>query len=309
MRIGINGSRLLARHGGSVGALIDDVERTAADGLASWWVAQTSAVDALAALAAIGARGAGPGLELGTAVVPTFLRHPLAMAAAGWTAQSACPDRRVVLGIGLSHEPVVRERFGLPWHKPVRHMREYLTILSDVFTLGRVDVDGEIWSAHTEMALSSPPPSVMVAALGPQMLRLAGARTDGTILWMVGPRTIAAHIAPTITRAAEDAGRPAPRIVCSLPVCVTDDVDRVRELAAAVFAPYGELPSYAAMLEREGVSGPAEVCLIGDEARVGAMLDDLEEAGATDFAALELTTNAEEESRTRSLLAARARRT
>lgn len=301
MRIGINGSASLLS--GALDTVLADIESAAADGFPSYWLAQTSAVDALAAFAVAGGRGIAADIELGTAVVPTFPQHPTAMAARAWTAQAA--HGNVVLGIGLSHEPTVTERLGMAWDRPLLHMREYLEIVTGLFATGKADVDGEIWTAHVEMGLGSPPPSVMVAALGPQMLRLAGRVADGTILWMVGSKTVRDHIAPTIRAAAEEAGRPGPRVVCSLPICVTDQPDAVREFAAVVFANYGELPSYRAMLDREGAAGPADVCIIGDDAHVGAALDQLAEGGVTDFAALELPTNDEERARTREFLKGR----
>lgn len=301
MRIGINGSASLLS--GDLDTVLADIESAASDGFHSYWLAQTSALDALVAFAVAGSKGIATDMELGTAVVPTFPQHPIAMAARAWTAQAA--HGNVVLGIGLSHEPTVTERLGMAWDRPLLHMREYLDILTALFGAGKADVDGEIWSAHVELGLSAPPPSLMVAALGPQMLRLAGRAADGTILWMVGPRTVREHIAPTIRDAAAEAERPEPRVVCSLPVCVTDQPDAVREFAAAVFANYGELPSYRAMLDREGVEGPAGVCIIGDDAHVGTALDELADGGVTDFAALELPTNDEERARTREFLKSR----
>jgi alkanesulfonate monooxygenase SsuD/methylene tetrahydromethanopterin reductase-like flavin-dependent oxidoreductase (luciferase family) len=128
-----------------------------------------------------------------------------------------------------------------------------------------------------------------VAALGAQMLRLAGEQTDGTVLWMTGPATVRDHIVPALTAAAAGAGRPSPRVVCLLPVCVTGDPDGARERATRVFAIYGDLPSYRAMLDREGASGPADVAIVGDEDTVAAQIGALAEAGVTDFVAVEYT--------------------
>lgn len=302
MRIAINGSASVLE--GRVGPVFDSVGSARDDGFRSFWLAQTTAVDALTAFAASAEHGLADGMEFGTAVVPTFVQHPLALAAKAWTAQDACRTRggSVVLGVGLSHEPTVRDRLEMEWAKPVRHMHEYLEILTALFEDRRVDFSGEIWSAHAEMGLDVDPPALMIAAMGPQMLGLAGRMTDGTILWMVGPKTIGDHIVPTIGKAAADSGRPAPRIVASLPVCVTGNPDPVRDFAGAVFADYGDLPSYRAMLDREGADGPADVCIIGDEEHVSGVLDELENAGTTDFAAVEFPTNDEERAATRALL-------
>jgi alkanesulfonate monooxygenase SsuD/methylene tetrahydromethanopterin reductase-like flavin-dependent oxidoreductase (luciferase family) len=141
----------------------------------------------------------------------------------------------------------------------------------------------------------------MLAALGPRMLRLAAEYADGTVLWMTGPATVRSHIVPTITAAAEAVGRPSPRVVCILPICVTSDPDAARAAAAKVFAIYGQLPSYRAMLDREGAAGPADVALVGDEAAVQAQLADLADAGVTDFVAGEFG-RGEDAVRTRRLL-------
>ena len=245
-----------------------------------------------------------PGVDLGTAVVPTFTQHPVSLAAQAITAQAFC-DHRLTLGIGLNHKPIVEGVWGMSFEKPVRHLREYLDILDGLFNEGQANVSGELFTLHSmgpQPRLTETPPRIMVAALGPQMLRLAGKRTDGTILWMTGPRTIAEHIAPTINEAASNAGCPAPRIVASLPIGVTDDVDGLREFAATAFAGYGELPSYRAMMDREGADGPADLAIIGSEAEVADQLAELGESGATEFAASEIATTEEDADRTRELL-------
>ena len=237
-----------------------------------------------------------PGIVLGTAVVPTFTRHPTTLAGQALSTAALIGDpSRLVLGIGLSHKPAVEDRYGLVFERPVRHLADYLDILSPLLERGSVDHRGEVWSTTLE---ANPPslvaPSVMVAALGPQLLRLAGRRSDGTLLWMVGPRTIVGHIAPVINAAAEAAGRPAPRIVASLPICVTNDARGTRQAAAQAFANYGQLPSYRAMLDREGVVGPAEVAVIGSAAEVEDRLGEISQAGATEFSAVEFTRNPDE---------------
>lgn len=284
-----------------VDTALEHMARSRDDGFDSYWLAQTTLLDALTVLAAGGARGAAPA-EVGTAVVATFPRHPTALAIQALTVQALVPGR-LVLGIGVSHRPTVEDRLGMAFDRPVRHVADYLSVLEGLLVDGRVAYRGEVFTAEVEGV--RPPvevPSVMVAALGPQMLRLAGARTDGTILWMVGPRTIRDHVAPVIRDAAAAAGRRPPRIVCSLPVCVTDEPARVRAFAADVFAGYGDLPSYRAMLDREGAAGPGDVCVVGDEAAVAHALDELADAGATDFAAVEIGTNPDEWRRTRALL-------
>jgi F420-dependent oxidoreductase-like protein len=181
-------------------------------------------------------------------------------------------------------------------------MREYLAVLMPLLKDGKADVDGETIStrAAIEVADRTPCP-VLVAALGPKMLELAGAVADGTVTWMTGPATLASHTVPVITAAAARAGRPAPRIAASLPVCVTTDVDGARDRAAKSFKTYGFLPSYRAMLDREGAAGPEDVAMIGDEATVTKELGRLADAGVTEYVAA-IFGNRDERAATRALL-------
>jgi F420-dependent oxidoreductase-like protein len=215
---------------------------------------------------------------------------------------AAAVDGRLVLGIGPSHKIVIEDMFGYDFSKPILHMKEYLAVLLPLLDGQPASFTGTTLRAN--IALTTPSPGrvpVVIAALGAQMLRLAGSQADGTVLWMTGPATVRDHIVPTITEAADSAGRPGPRVVCILPVCVTDDPDSARERAARVFAIYGQLPSYRAMLDREGASGPADVAIVGDEDTVAAQTGALAEAGVTDFVALEYTGGADG-ARTRAFL-------
>ena len=299
MRIAINASAELMH--ADVGRLREHAAAAAEDGFSGWWLAQTGLIDALTVFPAVA--DAAPGIEFGTAVIPTFPRHPTMLAGQALTTQAVLGDRSLVLGIGLSHKPVIEGYLGMSFDRPIRHLIDYLEVLIPILADGRADYDGEAFTAHFESARPTDvAPSVMVAALGEQALRVTGRRTDGTILWMVGPRTIEDHIRPRLTEAAVDAGRCEPRIVCSLPVCVTDETEAVRDAASQIFSIYGELPSYRAMLDREGVDHPGEVAVIGSEAEVIAKIADLEQAGTTDFAALEFGRSTDEYSRTRALL-------
>jgi 5,10-methylenetetrahydromethanopterin reductase len=301
MRIGINGTGLLAQ--GSISAIADHAATAAADGFASYWLAEhpLGGVDALTALTVVAQ--SVPGIELGTAIVPTWPRHPMVMAAQALTAHQAMGGR-LALGIGLSHE-VMLEQLAIPMEKPIRHLREYLSILMPLLHDGKVDFAGESLSCRAELfhRPSSAPP-VLVAALGPQALRVTGKLADGTSLAWVGPKTVREHVAPTIREAAAEAGRAAPRIVATLPVCVTGDVAATRARARKAFAMYGTLPSYREMCRREGVEEPADLVIVGGEAEVEDRLRELETAGVTDFSAGELGRSDEERGRTRALLRA-----
>lgn len=282
-----------------LGRLRDQLQTSADDGLASAWLANIFGLDALTALAVAGSQV--PGIEVGTAVVPTYPRHPAALAQQALTAQAALRGR-LTLGIGVSHQIVIEGMFGYSFDRPARHMREYLAVLLPILREGRVSFAGETMRA--EIGLTAPRDHdvpVLLAALAPRMLRLAGREADGTVLWMTGPATIESHIVPAITAAAADAGRPAPRVVCLLPVCVTGDPDGARERAAQMFSIYGQLPSYRAMLDQEGAAGPADVAIVGDEAAVAAQIDALGGVGVTDFVAAEFG-QGDDAVRTRALL-------
>lgn len=182
-------------------------------------------------------------------------------------------------------------------------MVEYLAILTDLLETGSTSHQGSAWSFDGSDTKPSPGvPKVMIAALGEQMLRVAGRRTDGTILWCVGPKTIKSHIAPVINEAASAAGRPQPAIVCSIPVWVTDDPEPARAFLATILADYATLPSYRAMMDREGVHGLGDLSLVGNESFVRDRLGEIAECGATDFTPVPMGGNPDEEARTMAVL-------
>ncbi len=297
MRIGVSqdepaGPEALTR-------LRDQLQRAADDGFASYWMSNIFGLDALTALAVAGSQV--PGIELGTAVVPTYPRHPAVLAQQALTVATAVGGR-LTLGIGLSHKIVIEDMYGYSFERPARHMAEYLNVLLPLLNGEQASFQGETLSAQIGLTTPRPAPvPVLLAALAPQMLRLAGRRTDGTVLWMTGPTTVREHVVPAIREAAAAAGRPDPRVVCMLPVCVSDDPDGARARADRVLSIYGQLPSYRAMLDREGAAGPGDVTLTGDEDAVAAQIEALKEAGVTDFVAAEFS-HADEQLRTRAFL-------
>ena len=262
LRIGINGGGGHNR----VDDAITHASGAAADGFPSYWLSQIFGVDALTTVAMI-AREV-PAIELGVAVVPTIPRHPTVLAVQAQTVQQVAGGR-LVLGIGPSHAPAVEGMWGLDWSRPYSHTVEYLAILRDLLDGKGVNHDGELLVTRGQLSASAPPTPILVAGLGPRMLALAGERAEGTVTWMCGLQTLERHIVPRVSEAAQRAGRPSPRIVAGLPLCVTDEAERVRAFAAEKLAIYAALPSYRAMLDREGVNGPADICLIGDEGSVG----------------------------------------
>jgi F420-dependent oxidoreductase-like protein len=274
---------LMVDAGGPVGNFTDEVRRHAAAGIDAVGTSQIFGYDALTLLATAGQQV--PDIELVTAVVPTYPRHPFMLAAQALTVQ-AITGGRLTLGIGLSHKPVVEGVWGLSFDQPLRHMQEYLAVLMPLLHGEGVAFQGETLKVGTgPLDIVAPAPDVIVAALGPQMLELTGRVADGTATWMTGLRTVADLTVPTIAGAATAVGRPAPRVVVSLPVCVTDDVDAARGQADETFSIYGRLPSYRAMLDREGAAGPGDVAVVGDEAAVTEQIARFGEAGATDFLA------------------------
>jgi F420-dependent oxidoreductase-like protein len=297
MRVGIFSSAITT---GTVDDVVAEARVVGEEGFASFWVSQIFSHDALTALAVAGREV--PGLELGTSVVPTFPRHPMVMAQQALTTNAACGGR-LCLGIGLSHQIVIEGMFGLSFDKPVRHLREYLSVLLPLLRGEAVDVDGESYRVRGALSVAgATPPAVAVAALGPQMLRLAGSMTDGTVTWCVGPNTLRDLTVPTLRDAAEAAGRPPPRVIAAFPVCVTRDAAAARERASTVFAIYGQLPSYRAMMDREGVEGPADLAVVGGAAEVQDAIAALAGVGVTDFVAAEFGSTPDERAETRAAL-------
>jgi 5,10-methylenetetrahydromethanopterin reductase len=285
--------------------VIEQVQRMADAGFVTAASSQIFGYDALTMLALVGQ--SVPGIGLATSVVPTYPRHPVMLAAQALTVQAATGGR-LTLGIGLSHQIVVENVFGQSFDRPLRHMREYLSILLPVLRGEAASFQGEVLSGTTwgPLEIDAPAPPVVVAALGPRMLELAGTVADGTATWMTGPATLRDHVVPTITAAAEAAGRPSPRVVVSLPVCVTDDVDAARATADGTFAVYGTLPSYRAMLDREHAAGPGDVAIVGNELAVTEQIASLDVAGATEFVG-SIYGDPDERDRTFSLLATLAK--
>jgi F420-dependent oxidoreductase-like protein len=294
---------------GGAGLGLDEVVgqvRAAADaGLDSAWFTQQFSWDAIV-LAALSAREV-PGIDVGTAVTQTYPRHPLALAGQALTAQAASRNR-FTLGVGPSHRPVIEGQFGYSYDRPAAHVREYLSALGPLLRGEQADYHGPSLTAAGQIsAPGARAPSVLLAALGPLMLRIAGELADGTLTVWTGPQAVADYVAPAITRAAARAGRPAPRIVASIIVSVTADPDGVRDRVAAALGAAGQLPSYRAMLDRQGRAGVHETVVAGDERTVEQAVRAYAEAGATELVA-SLSGGEQDRARTREFLAALRRR-
>ena len=283
MKIGINGSGMVQK--ASVQAITDHAAAAEAQGFAHYWLAEhpTGGLDALTTLALVGQTVTS--IELGTAIVPTFPRHPLTLAGQSLTVADAVGER-LTLGIGLSHAPMLAQ-LGIGFDKPIRHLREYLNVLMPLLREGSVEFNGETLSCSGLFQKPRQQIPVLVAALGPQALAVTGQWADGTTLAWVGPKT---H------------QRPTPRVVATLPMCVTYQPQNVRDSIGKGLSMYGRLPSYKAMFEREGANGPADVAVVGSRAEVADQVAALAEAGVTDFAPSEYCLQRDEWQNTRELL-------
>jgi len=263
-------------------ALLGQIEAAEGAGFQAVWIPNIFGADALTLCALAGARTRR--IEVATAVVPTFSRHPLYCAQQALTTQAALGGR-FVLGLGPSHKIVIENMLGLSYEHPARHVREYVTIVKRLMAGGPVQFEGETYRVNGTLTVAgaAPPPPVLIGALGPRMRRIAGEIADGTITWMTGPRALAQEVIPGVRGAAKAAGKPAPRIVAGFPIALTRDPDGARRRAGEMFALYGQLPSYRAMLDVEGAAGPADVALAGDEGDLEREIRRLADAGVTDF--------------------------
>jgi len=265
----------------SIEAIAEDVERAEVEGFASYSLANIFSHDAVAALGIAGLRTKR--IELLTAVVPSYPRHPSALAQQALTTQAMCRGR-FTLGIGVSHKIVIEDMLGMSFEKPARHMREYLSVLVPLLTEKSVRFRGEQYAVSLDLDVpDAAAVPCLVAAMGPVMLKLTGALADGTSLWMTGPKTVETRIAPPLRASAAEAGRAEPRLVAGVPVLLSDDVDAGRSLAAKQFEVYGTLPSYRGMLDHEGHAGPGDTALIGSEKEIEAGMRAYADAGATDL--------------------------
>lgn len=277
MRIGIMGDPWA----GTWDEMQDEVLWAAASGAHTYWLAQVWRYDAFTVIPSLAALA--PDLHFATGVAATFHRHPMTMASQALTA-SLLTRGRFTLGLGLMHQPIIEGMFGIPFAKPVKHMSEYLDIVLPLLEGKPAGAAGEFWTYHGPVDVPGAPAcDVMLAALGPQMLDLCGRRTAGTITWMTGPATLRDHVVPTIRAAADAVGRPEPRVVALVAVHITDDVAGARARASANLGMYGQMPSYRAMLDREGLADASDFALIGGEDEVRAGLEAYRAAGITDL--------------------------
>jgi F420-dependent oxidoreductase-like protein len=301
MRISLN--LVNAIGGAPIDSLVDALAKVRGEGFRRVWMAQMPFDGDLLTALAVALREVD-GIEVGSAVLPIQNQHPMQMAQRALTLNTIAGGR-FILGLGMTHQAVTEGMWGIPYNKPVRRMREYLDALQPLLAGEAVNAVGETVTARGALQIAgAPTPEIYLAALGPQMLKLAGRRTSGTLTWMCGPKTLGEHISPTLRAAAKEAGRSenAVRVVAGLPISVTDDVAGARAQAAEQFGMYGTLPSYRAMLDREGYANPEDAAIVGDEKAVSDRLDELTALGVDEFSAVVFDSSPEVRERTRALL-------
>jgi F420-dependent oxidoreductase-like protein len=265
--------------------MVSDVRWAEAAGLDTVWVPQVPTdFDALVAVTVMGQ--ATTRIELGTAVVPLQAQHPIALARQALSAHAAIGGR-LALGVGPSHHWIVRDMLGLPYEKPAAYTRDYLDVLEPALSgPGPVEVENSTFRVHNPLGVGPVARlPLFVAALGPVMLTIAGERADGTVLWMADERAVADHVVPRITKAAENVGRPAPRIVAGIPVCLCrpSEVDAARERANRILGEAEISPNYQRLLDQGDATDIGDLCAAGDEAAIGARLRRFADAGVTDL--------------------------
>lgn len=282
--------------------VVEEVAAAEAAGFPSAWTVHfTRGYDALAVLGVAGAQARR--IDLGVGVVPSYPRHPAALAQQAATTQ-ALIGGRLTLGVGVSHRPVIEGALGLAYERPAAHMREYLAVLTALLRTGTVSFTGRHYRVEVAIAVDPRRPvAVVVGALGGAMVQAAGELADGVVTWLAGRRTLGEDIGPSLRAAAEQAGRPGPRLVAALPVAVTGDPDGARAAAGTVFGRYAGLENYQRLFAREGVAGPADLAVIGDEDTVVAALARLADLGVTELWPIPYPVGDDAtESRTRALL-------
>src|SRR6476659_493476 len=287
MRLGLMiGSDKERARADRLAGVIDDAKSADAAGFSSFWIPQVPGyLDAMTAVALAGA--ATQRIELGTAIVPLQTRHPIAFAQQALTTHVACSGRFAV-GVGPSHHWIIGDQLGLPYDRPAHLVRDYLEVLNAAFTPGSVDVENDSFRVHSPMDVSDPgAPPILLAALGPTMLRIAGEHASGTILWMADERAVEDHVVPRITDAANSAGRPVPRVVAGVPValCATDEIDDARSYASEVLGHADFSPNYVRLLEHGDAEDVGDTMAAGDEAAIVGRLRRYRDAGVTDLAA------------------------
>jgi F420-dependent oxidoreductase-like protein len=265
----------------TIDRIIEQAVEAEAAGFTTLWFPSAVLGDPLAAIAVAGRATAQ--IELGTAVLVTYAAHPTLTAARAASVSASMGRPGFVLGMGPSHDMAIERMYGLSYAHVGRNTEEYARIVTAALRGEEVHVDGDDFRVHLASPTAAPfPVPVLLGALAPRMLRVAGEVADGTVTWMANREALESHVVPRIRTAATAAGRPTPRVVAGLPVAVHDDVDEARAEATRQYGFYGELPNYARILRHGGLERSADACIVGDEEAVATQLRALVGAGATD---------------------------
>ena len=285
MRIGLMIGPERGRYASKIDRMLRDARWAEESGFSTIWVPQIpDEFDALTACAVAGMESSR--IEIGTAVVPIQPRHPIALAQQVLSVQTLCQGR-LSLGLGVSHHWIIDEMLGLPYERPVATMRNYLDVLEPAFRgPGTVEVENEQFRVHQPLDITDVTPTpILLAALGPRMLELCGERTDGTILWMADERAIGSHVVPSLAKAAESAGRPTPRVVAGIPVCLCgdDEIDAAVERTNRILAEAEVSPNYQKLLEHGDARQVGDILAAGSEATIENRLQRFADAGVTDL--------------------------
>jgi F420-dependent oxidoreductase-like protein len=285
MRIGLQVSADRGRYATKVEKLQADARWADEAGLDTIWTPQIpDEIDVMTAVTLLGT--ATSRIEIGTSIVPLQPRHPVVLAQQALSNQAVCRGR-FTLGLGVSHHWIIKDMMGLPYERQALTMRCYLDVLDQALAgPGMVEVRNELFDIHQPLDITDLTPTpVLIAALGPIMLKLAGERTDGTVLWLADERTIASHVVPAITKAAERVGRPAPRIMAGVPVCLCrdDEVEAAIERTNRTLSEVVASPNYVRLMEHGDAQSIGDVLVCGDESAMEQRLRRFAEAGVTDL--------------------------
>ena len=297
MRIGI---QFDTRNTTTADAILRDFERAEAEGFDTVWIGQVFSHDILTLFAMAGLRTER--IELGTSVVPLPMRHVATLAQQALTTQLATGNR-LCLGVGSGHAMILNKKLGLPNDHPLGRTREALEVLRPLLRGQYVKYAGEFEQVRVDTPVpGAEPPSVILAALGPKMIELAGELADGVTLVFAGPDFIADQVATRLT--------PDKRIVASLPVLLTEAVEPMCALVDEYTAPSMALPPYQRTMAAQGFERVSQIAIVGSEHDVEAGLARLEAAGVTDLNPIIVAGPPDPDcgDRTRDFLAERARK-
>ena len=249
-------------------------------GFESLWIANANSYDALNLALYLSTQTRS--IDLGTAVIPVFSKHPVELAQQILTT-AMISNNRLKIGLGVSHKHRVEDELGLRYATPALYMKEFLIILKDILHRGHSKFKGNIFNVDVSIDTDTcNDVDIYLAALGPKMLDLAGEYTEGTITWMTGYKTIKNNISPVLNSKSYN----SKNILSSIPICITDDVETVTNEAKSIFKFYNKYPNYKKMIIQEGVKDPSDLAIVGDEDYAYNVLKEYSNSGVTEILAV-----------------------